>query len=162
GVPHLLPEDQREREASAAVYVTARLAEPLELLGYPRLVLHADSSAEVITFVARLCDVAPDGSSALITNGILNATHRESHRAPAPGGGGGVTQVERVAPPRGGPARRAPPRRPPPATPPSPTFGPPPRPPPTPPPRAPAPPPRLILPVLDAPVAAPEPPAPNL
>ena len=31
---------------------------------------------------ARLCDVAPDGTSALITYGPLNLTHRDSHEHP--------------------------------------------------------------------------------
>ena len=38
----------------------------------------------MITFAARLCDVAPDGSSALVTKGVLNATHRDSHSDPSP------------------------------------------------------------------------------
>jgi hypothetical protein len=33
-------------------------------------------------FTVKLCDVAPDGTSNLITKGYLNATHRESHAAP--------------------------------------------------------------------------------
>ena len=32
----------------------------------------------------RLCDVAPDGSSLLVTRGLLNLTHRERPRAPRP------------------------------------------------------------------------------
>ncbi len=32
----------------------------------------------------RLCDVAPDGSSTLVTRGVLNLTHRDSHESPAP------------------------------------------------------------------------------
>jgi hypothetical protein len=32
----------------------------------------------------RLCDVAPDGSSLLVTRGVLNLTHRESHEHPEP------------------------------------------------------------------------------
>jgi hypothetical protein len=32
--------------------------------------------------VARLCDVAPDGSSTLITRGVLNLCHREGHDRP--------------------------------------------------------------------------------
>ena len=32
---------------------------------------------------ARLCDVAPDGASTLVTTGVLNLTHRESHEHPA-------------------------------------------------------------------------------
>ena len=32
----------------------------------------------------RLCDVAPDGSSTLVTRRVLNLTHRESHERPSP------------------------------------------------------------------------------
>jgi hypothetical protein len=34
--------------------------------------------------VARLCDVFPDGTSALLTRGVLNLTHRESHEHAEP------------------------------------------------------------------------------
>jgi uncharacterized protein len=40
----------------------------------------------------RLCDVAPDGSSTLITRGFLNLTHRASRESPAP-----LTPNERFA-----------------------------------------------------------------
>ena len=84
GSPHVLPADQRGEEAYSAVYTGPVLQEPLEILGRPRLALWVDSDAEVITFAARLCDVAPDGSSALVTKGVLNATHRASHVEPTP------------------------------------------------------------------------------
>jgi hypothetical protein len=84
GAPHLLPADQREEEAGSLVYTGVPLEEPLEILGQPRAVLHVESSAEVVTFVVRLCDVAPDGASALVTKGVLNATHRDSHERPSP------------------------------------------------------------------------------
>ncbi len=84
GSPHVLPADQRAEEAYSAVFTGLVLTEPLEILGRPRLVLRVDSDAEVITFAARLCDVAPDGSSALVTKGVLNATHRDSHSDPSP------------------------------------------------------------------------------
>jgi hypothetical protein len=32
----------------------------------------------------RLCDVAPDGASTLVTRGVLNLTHRDSHAGPLP------------------------------------------------------------------------------
>ena len=84
GAPHVLPADQRGEEAYSAVYTGPVLAEPLEILGRPRLDLWIDSDAEVITFAARLCDVAPDGSSALVTKGVLNVTHRNSDVEPSP------------------------------------------------------------------------------
>lgn len=84
GSPHVLPDDQRAEEAFSAVFTGPVLSESLEILGQPRLTLWVDSGAEAITFATRLCDVAPDGSSALVTKGILNATHRESHTDPTP------------------------------------------------------------------------------
>jgi putative CocE/NonD family hydrolase len=82
GAPHVLPADQRAEEAFSAVFTGDVLAEALEILGQPRLVFAVDCDAEVMTFAARLCDVAPDGSSALVTKGVLNATHRDSHSEP--------------------------------------------------------------------------------
>jgi putative CocE/NonD family hydrolase len=84
GSPLVLPADQRAEEAYSAIFTGPVLAEPLEILGRPTLLLWADSDAEVITFAARLCDVAPDGSSALVSKGILNTTHRDSHSDPSP------------------------------------------------------------------------------
>ncbi len=84
GGPLLLAGDQRIEEALSAVYTTPVLDQPVEILGYPKAILYVDASVEVLTFVVRLCDVAPDGSSALVTKGVLNATHRESHSAPSP------------------------------------------------------------------------------
>ena len=77
-----LPLDQRSEEPKSLVYTTAPLAEDLELAGFPKAVLHVSSTAVEATFVARLCDVAPDGSSLLVSKGILNATHRDSHESP--------------------------------------------------------------------------------
>jgi hypothetical protein len=65
----------------------------LEILGRPRLTLWVDCDAEVISFTARLCDIAPDGSSALVTKGVLNATHRDSHSDPSPLVPGEVVQL---------------------------------------------------------------------
>ena len=53
-------------------------------------------SAPVATAVVRLTDVAPDGTSAQVTAGILNLTHRRSHVAPEPLEPGAVEEV-RVA-----------------------------------------------------------------
>ena len=48
----------------------------------PEVVLHLAVSAPVATAVVRLTDVAPDGTSAQVSAGILNLTHRRSHDAP--------------------------------------------------------------------------------
>ena len=46
----------------------------------------------IATAVVRLMDVAPDGTSAQVTAGILNLTHRDSHASPAPLEPGAVHQ----------------------------------------------------------------------
>jgi putative hydrolase, CocE/NonD family len=66
------------------VYDSAPLLEDLAILGQPLAVLHLASSARVMGFVVRLCEVGPDGSSHLIAKGILNATRRDSFTDPAP------------------------------------------------------------------------------
>ena len=42
------------------------------------------SSAPVAYLSARLCDVHPDGTSQLVTRGLLNLTHRDSREEPSP------------------------------------------------------------------------------
>ena len=48
----------------------------------PEVVLHLAASAPVASAVVRLTDVAPDGTSAQVSAGILNLTHRRSHERP--------------------------------------------------------------------------------
>ena len=84
GSPHVLPADQRAEEAFSAVYNGPVLEEDLEIVGRPRLTLWVETEAPVLNFVARLCEVAPDGASALVTKGVLNGTHRASHTDPTP------------------------------------------------------------------------------
>ncbi len=84
GVPFGLPSDQRPDEAYSLVYTSAPLTEELAILGWPQAVLHVSSTAGVMGFSASLCDVAPDGTSALIAKGMLNATRRASLTDPRP------------------------------------------------------------------------------
>jgi putative CocE/NonD family hydrolase len=82
GVPFGLPTDQRPDEAYSLTYTSAVLTTPMEILGWPRVELHVSSTAPVMCFVVRLCDVAPDGTSALICTGVLNGTRRQSLEEP--------------------------------------------------------------------------------
>ena len=63
-------------------------------LGWPRVFLYGSCSAHVATFVAKLADVAPDGSSVLIVDGSLNATRRDSLTDPEPLEPGEVYELE--------------------------------------------------------------------
>jgi putative CocE/NonD family hydrolase len=78
------PWDQREDEAFSLVYDWPPLDDELEILGYPRLDLDVRSSAPVAFVAAKLCAVFPDGTSALVSRGFLNLTHRDSHTDPQP------------------------------------------------------------------------------
>ena len=80
--PWAMPVDQRLDEAYSLLFTGGPMAAPLELLGEPEAVLHVSSSAEVAYFHVKLCDVAPDGASRLISDGGLLATHRASHEVP--------------------------------------------------------------------------------
>ena len=54
----------------------------LDIMGYPGVRLTVTSAAPVVFLSAKLCDVFPDGTSALVTRGFLNLTHREGHAHP--------------------------------------------------------------------------------
>ena len=79
-----LPGNQREEDAGSTTFDTEPLADPLEFLGTPRISLSVASSASCGLVAVRLCDVSPNGDSALITYGILNLAQREGREAPLP------------------------------------------------------------------------------
>jgi putative CocE/NonD family hydrolase len=78
------PVDQRADDGRALSFTSAPLPERIELLGNARVELELESNKPVAQLTARLCDVAPDGSSLLITRGVLNLTHRDDHEHPQP------------------------------------------------------------------------------
>lgn len=84
GMSFYLADDQRADEAHSLNFTTAPLTKEVTLLGWPEVILFAESSARVATFVVKLSDVAPDGKSALITDGSLNGTRRNSLTEPEP------------------------------------------------------------------------------
>lgn len=78
-----LPGDQAGDDALSVCFETAPLAEPLALLGQPRLQLRLQSDRPRGFVVARLCDVGPDGRSVRICHGMLNLCHRDSMETPS-------------------------------------------------------------------------------
>jgi uncharacterized protein len=82
GNPAHLPIDQRGDDAGSLCFDTAPFDRPVELLGMPEALLVVESSQPRAFLAVRLCDLAPDGTSALITRGILNLCHRDSHEHP--------------------------------------------------------------------------------
>ncbi len=73
------PLDQRPLEGRGDVlaYTTEPLPHDLEVTGPLSLTLHAACSARDADFVAKLCDVEPDGFSRILAEGILRARFRE-------------------------------------------------------------------------------------
>ncbi len=51
------------------------------ILGFPQVTLCVASDQPKAMLVVRLCDVAPDGRSLLVSRGLLNLTHRHGHAA---------------------------------------------------------------------------------
>ncbi len=73
------PYDQREVESRPDVltFTSAPLERDLEVTGPVRVHLWAASSAPDTDFVARLCDVFPDGRSMSVCDGIVRARFRD-------------------------------------------------------------------------------------
>lgn len=83
GLPWGQPQDQRPDEAFSLVYEWEALEDDLEVLGHPRVTVRVASSAPVAYLSAKLCDVHPDGTSQLVTRGLLNLAHRDSRERPS-------------------------------------------------------------------------------
>ena len=73
-----LPPDQRDEDARSACFdfTVPPDGGPVEVLGRPRVSLSLRTTAPTGQVIARLCDVAPDGSSTLVTRGVLNLSAR--------------------------------------------------------------------------------------
>ena len=80
--PDMAP-DQRREDGMALCFDTPPLESDLEILGIAKLDLNFSVDVARANLCARLCDVAPDGTSSLIAYGVLNLTHRESHEFPS-------------------------------------------------------------------------------
>ncbi len=82
-MPWGTPMDQRLDDALSLTYEWP-VEEELGILGHPKLRATVRSSVPVTYLSAKLCDVASDGTSMLISRGLLNLTHRDSHADPKP------------------------------------------------------------------------------
>ncbi len=82
GAPNGLARDLRRDEDTGVSYTSEPLPEAIEILGVPEVVLSLAVDVPVATVSVRLADVAPDGTTALVSAGVLNLTHRRSHTEP--------------------------------------------------------------------------------
>ena len=84
GNPTDLPGDQRDDDLGSLVFDSEPLDRALAVFGQPAAELTVSADRPQALLVARLCHVAPDGESVLITRGALNLTHRDGHADPSP------------------------------------------------------------------------------
>jgi uncharacterized protein len=76
------PADQRHDDAFSCLFDGEVLTERLEVLGAPEIEIELAADKPLAQICARLCDVAPDGSSRRIAYAVFNLTHRDSHAEP--------------------------------------------------------------------------------
>jgi hypothetical protein len=78
------PTDQRVDDGRSLCFDSEPLAERLEILGAPRVTLDLTVDRPAAFVAVRLNEVTPDGTSARVSYGLLNLTHRLSHETPEP------------------------------------------------------------------------------
>jgi putative CocE/NonD family hydrolase len=79
-----LPGEQTPDDRLSLTFDTAPLDQALEILGNPRATIRVAADQPVAKLTVRLTEVTPDGRSWLVTWGLLNLTHRDSHTRPTP------------------------------------------------------------------------------
>jgi predicted acyl esterase len=84
GLPWGQPTDQREDDSWSLTYDWPVDSDHFEILGHALLKLKVASDQPVASISVKICDVFPDGTSALVTRGFLNLTHRTSSTSPQP------------------------------------------------------------------------------
>ncbi|MFF1377005.1 CocE/NonD family hydrolase [Streptomyces sp. NPDC058308] len=70
-----LPPDQRDEDAKSACF-EFEVPSEVRVLGRPRVTLRLRMDVPYGQAIARVCDIAPDGSSTLVTRGVLNLSAR--------------------------------------------------------------------------------------
>ncbi|MGJ9382079.1 CocE/NonD family hydrolase [Salipaludibacillus sp. CF4.18] len=84
GQPGDLPADQRLENGKSVVFTSEPMQGTVDLLGHPIFNAELSSDQENALVAVRLSDKAPTGESTLISWGMLNLTHRNSHEHPEP------------------------------------------------------------------------------
>ncbi len=74
--------DAREENVWGLAFDTPPLKAPLEIFGFAQAHLYVSATAPIANWMVQLYDLAPDGTSNLVTRGFLNGTHRHSHTHP--------------------------------------------------------------------------------
>lgn len=86
--------EQNEDDGRGAYWDSDVFTDDVELFGFPSVRLEVSSDTPNALLCVRLCAVDENGTSILLSRGILNLTHRHSHETPTPMVPG---QYERIA-----------------------------------------------------------------
>jgi putative CocE/NonD family hydrolase len=84
GAPADFPSDQSGEDALALCFTSEPLDGRAEILGTPVVTLELAADRTQAHVAVRLTDVAPDGSSLLVSRGLLNLSHRHGHERAVP------------------------------------------------------------------------------
>jgi predicted acyl esterase len=76
------PWDQRGTDAYSLVYDSDPLKQDLEILGFPRAILHVSADAPLANWIVRISDIAPDGTVTQVAGAGLSGAHRKSSEEP--------------------------------------------------------------------------------
>ncbi len=76
------PIDQRGDDALSSCFDGPVLEHAIDLVGAANISLKLSADKPAAQVAVRLCDVFPDGTSAMIAHGMLNLQHRNSHEFP--------------------------------------------------------------------------------
>jgi uncharacterized protein len=74
--------DQSRDDGLSLTFTSEPLESEVEILGSPSLTVEVLADEPLALLAVRLCDVGPDGSSTLVTRGLLNLTHRTGSAEP--------------------------------------------------------------------------------
>ncbi len=77
-----LPDEQSADDAQSVVFDSPALVESQDIIGAPTVTFSLKTLGTAGNLVVRLCDLRPDGASALITMGLLNLKHHQSFETP--------------------------------------------------------------------------------
>lgn len=77
--PGELPDDQQADDVLSTCFNSPVTTEARDIVGAASVTLKISADKPRAQVAVRLCDLRPDGSSALIAHGFLNLRHREGH-----------------------------------------------------------------------------------
>jgi predicted acyl esterase len=76
------PWDQRGTDAYSLVYDSDPLEQDLEILGFPRAIMHVSADAPLANWIVRVSDIAPDGTVTQVAGAGMSGAHRRSSEEP--------------------------------------------------------------------------------